>query len=87
MTNNKQQTAVEWLAEQLPLIQQEGLRDVIEEAKVMERRQSISILTKYHNSLFLLPLNEGALISIYNHIVDSNKMINKAQNETYGGNK
>jgi hypothetical protein len=80
MSNETKQTAVEWLVEQLPLIQQEGLRDVIEEAKVMEKRQSISILTKYHNSLFLLPLNEGEVISIYNHIVDPNKMINKAQN-------
>jgi hypothetical protein len=32
-------TAVEWLVEQLPLIQQEGLRDVIEEAKEMEKEQ------------------------------------------------
>jgi hypothetical protein len=39
MTNNKQQTAVEWLVEQLPLIQQEGLRDIIEQAKVMEMEQ------------------------------------------------
>jgi hypothetical protein len=33
------QTAVEWLIEQLPLIQQEGLRDVIEQAKEMEKEQ------------------------------------------------
>jgi len=33
------QTAVEWLVEQLPLIQQEGLRYVIEEAKEMEINQ------------------------------------------------
>lgn len=33
------QTAVEWLVEQLPLIQQEGLRDVIEEAKAQEKEQ------------------------------------------------
>jgi hypothetical protein len=35
--SNKQQTAVDWLVEQLPLIQQEGLRDVIEQAKEMEK--------------------------------------------------
>jgi hypothetical protein len=33
------QTAVEWLVEQLPLIQQEGLRYVIEQAKEMEKEQ------------------------------------------------
>jgi hypothetical protein len=33
------QTAVEWLVEQLPLIQQEGLRDVIEETIHMEKQQ------------------------------------------------
>jgi len=33
------QTAVEWLVEQLPLIQQEGLRDIIEQAKEMEKEQ------------------------------------------------
>ncbi len=33
------QTAVDWLIEQLPLIQQEGLRDIIEQAKEMEKQQ------------------------------------------------
>ena len=37
INNNKQQTAVDWLVEQLPLIQQEGLRDIIEQAKEMEK--------------------------------------------------
>lgn len=32
-------TAVEWLVEQLPLIQQEGLRFIIEQAKEMEEKQ------------------------------------------------
>ena len=35
------QTAVEWLVEQLPLIQQEGLRDEIEQAKEMDKEQKI----------------------------------------------
>jgi hypothetical protein len=35
----KKQTAVEWLVEQLPLIQQEGLRDIWEQAKAMEKEQ------------------------------------------------
>jgi hypothetical protein len=47
MNNNKQQTAVEWLVEQLPLIQQEGLIDIIEQAKEMERQQ---IIDAYHTN-------------------------------------
>jgi hypothetical protein len=39
--SNKQQTAVDWLVEQLPLIQQEGLRDIIEQAKEIEKQQII----------------------------------------------
>ncbi len=35
----KKQTAVEWLIDKLPLIQQEGLRDEIEQAKEMEKEQ------------------------------------------------
>ena len=34
-------TAVEWLVEQLPQIQQEGLRDVWKQAKEMEKQQII----------------------------------------------
>lgn len=37
----EKQTAVEWLVQQLPLIQQEGLRDNIEQAKEMEKQQII----------------------------------------------
>jgi hypothetical protein len=48
MTNNKQQTAVDWLVEQLPLIQQEGLIDIIEQAKEMEKQQIIEAY-KYGN--------------------------------------
>jgi hypothetical protein len=35
----KKQTAVEWLVDQLPTIQQEGLRDQIEQALAMEKEQ------------------------------------------------
>jgi hypothetical protein len=38
------QTAVEWLVEKLPLIQQEGLRDEIEQAKEMEKEQIMDAL-------------------------------------------
>ena len=37
----KQETAVQWLVEQLPIIQQEGLRYVIEDAIHMEKQQII----------------------------------------------
>ena len=35
------ETAVEWFIDKLPLIQQEGLRDEIEQAKEMEKEQII----------------------------------------------
>jgi len=35
-------TAVEWLVEKLPLIQQEGLRDEIQQAKEMEKENIIN---------------------------------------------
>ena len=44
------QTAVEWLVEQLPLIQQEGLRDEIEQAKEMEEQQIINAFDTGHRS-------------------------------------
>jgi len=75
-------TAVEWLVEQFEKYY--VFRDlkntiVYQQAKEMESGQSISVITKYHNSLFLLPLKVGEAESIYNHIVDTNEMINKAQ--------
>jgi hypothetical protein len=36
------QTAVEWLVEQLPLIQQEGLRDIFEQAKQMHKEEIVN---------------------------------------------
>ena len=53
------QTAVEWLIEKLPLIQQEGLRDEIEQAKQMEKQQIIKaykdgrsdLASNFHKSL------------------------------------
>ncbi len=40
--SNKKQSSVEWLIEKLPLIQQEGLRDDIEQAKAMHKEERIS---------------------------------------------
>ena len=42
------QTALEWFVEQLPLIQQEGLRDMIEQVKEMEKQQ---IIDAYANAV------------------------------------
>jgi hypothetical protein len=71
--SNKQQTALEWLVEQLPLIQQEGLRDVIEEAKEMEKEQII----KAHSIQFDYSYSQ----------IDPKKITGQQYyNETYGGN-
>ena len=54
------QTAVEWLVEQLPLIQQEGLRYVIEEAKEMEKEQIIRAYeTAMETDIYNEPLKIG----------------------------
>jgi len=69
----KQQTAVEWLVEQLPLIQQEGLRDVIEQAKEMEKEQII----KAHSIQFDYSYSQ----------IDPKKITGEQYyNKTYGGN-
>jgi hypothetical protein len=39
-------TAIEWFVEQLTIIQQEGLRDIIEQAKEMEKNQIIDAYLK-----------------------------------------
>jgi hypothetical protein len=46
MENNKSVTAVEWLVEQLPQIQQQGLRDIWEQALELEKQQ---IIDAYQN--------------------------------------
>ena len=54
------QTAVEWLVEQLPLIQQEGLRYVIEQAKEMEKEQIIQAYeTAMETDIYNEPLKIG----------------------------
>jgi hypothetical protein len=63
-----QQTAIEWLVEQLPLIQQEGLRDIFEQAKAMEKEQ----ITQAH-LLGLLSLIK----------MEATKQVEQYYNETY----
>ena len=63
------QTAVEWLVEQLPLIQQEGLRYVIEEAKEMEKEQ---IMEAYNTSFLLRDKPYSTAEKYYKETYESN---------------
>lgn len=45
----KQQTAIEWVIEQLPIIQHGGLRDVFNQAKAMEKEQIIKSYKDHHD--------------------------------------
>ena len=58
------QTAVEWLAEQYNLV---GTAEY-EQAKEMEEQNTIEILERYHNSLFIIPLKEGEAKEILKHL-------------------
>ena len=49
---SNKQTAVQWLIEQLPIIQQEGLRDVIEDAIHMEKQQIIDAWNNGDTSVY-----------------------------------
>jgi hypothetical protein len=75
MSNNKQQTAVEWLEETMlkPLIQWPD--DIWEQAKEMEKQQIIKARYSLSKSTSVLKSSE-----------DLDEAINY-YNETYGGNK
>ena len=55
------QTAVEWLEQKMRKPEWHSLKrgDIIEQAKEMEEQNTIEILERYHNSLFIIPLKEG----------------------------
>jgi len=54
------ETAVEWLLNMIDYNQQMlGIKEIIEQAKEMEREQMIYIIETYHNNLFYLPLSEN----------------------------
>jgi hypothetical protein len=75
MSNNKQQTAVEWIEHQ---VEQQGithyfsLREILEQAKEMEKEQMIEF---------------GELV--WKNLLRSDKIMKSRDvyNETYGGNK
>jgi hypothetical protein len=71
------QELLKWVRATLPmdLDTPQMIEAKIESLIEKEKEQSISILTKYHNSLFSLPLKDGEAEAIYNHIVNSNKMV------------
>ena len=71
------QELLKWVRATLPmdLDTPQMIEAKIESLIEKEKEQSISILTKYHNSLFSLPLKDGEAEAIYNHIVNTNKMV------------
>ncbi len=71
------QELLEWVRATLPmdLDTPRMIEAKIESLIEKEKEQSISILIKYHNSLFSLPLKDGEAEAIYNHIVNTNKMV------------
>ena len=87
--SNKQQTAVDWLVEQLPLIQQEGLRDIIEQAKELEKQQKQKYLMAILDCKNLLKeINKTATVGqtqINIKIFELENILNAEQyyNETY----
>jgi hypothetical protein len=61
-------TAVEWFAKQLPQIQQEGLRDIWEQAKEMEKEQ---ITDAYYDGSQDLNYKIGSAEQYYNETFKS----------------
>ena len=81
MTNNKQQTAVEWLVKELnqkinfiPLDKWDMIRDIIQQAKEMEKEQMIDFAVEftYGTKRVGEPLKKDFI---------------KLYNETYGGDQ
>jgi hypothetical protein len=75
------QTTVEWLVKQLPQIQQEGLRDIWEQAKAMEKEQiedahieGQRVFDNYEHTQWTTDQAEQYYNETY-HSVESNEMI------------
>jgi hypothetical protein len=72
----KEQTAVEWLLDWMSKNQYfigNDLLKAVEQAKEMEKEQSIELLTKYHDGLFYVPFKDGEAEAIYNHLTNRNE--------------
>ena len=80
MTNNKQQTAVEWFVEQLPNKLKPHLKKELKQAKEMEKEQTKNIAVEsyysYTQYLEQLPKIGGATVEMD---------FEQWYNETYGG--
>ena len=67
-------TAVEWLIEELKgVYESDYLNKLVQQAKEMEKEQSIELLTKYHDGLFYVPFKDGEAEAIYNHLTNRNE--------------
>ena len=89
-------TSIEWLIDQLPLIQQEGLRDVWEQAKEMYKQEIMNtyiiadsestIEDSEHNALKFYErtyVNKGSDNTLKDyHIVEANEMVEFPKQET-----
>ncbi len=42
--------------------------EIINQAKEMEKKQKIDLLTKHHNRMFYIPFKEGEAEAIYNFL-------------------
>ena len=78
MTNNKQQTAVEWLSEKVlhrewELLTQEKKRKILEQAKEMQKEQAIKL--HYEYELYVM-MNESDVMTF-----------GQFYKQTYGGGK
>jgi hypothetical protein len=72
----KEQTAVQWFREKVFFkgsYTGEELRQLFEDALEMEKKQSIELLTKYHDGLFYVPFKDGEAEAIYNHLTNRNE--------------
>ena len=71
MSNNKQETAVDWLLNEWPILNSELPQWLIEQAKEMEKEQMFEFAYEYCEAVI-----GGCTLSPYHYY-----------NETYGGNK
>jgi hypothetical protein len=70
---SKELISVEWLVEKIKLkydIDFYHIKNDIKQAKKLEKQQRIDLLTKYHDRLFFIPLQEGEAERIYNHLIN-----------------
>jgi hypothetical protein len=86
--NNKQQTAVEWLVKELnqkidfiPITQWESIKEIIEQAKEMEKEQIVNTWSQATTLDYEIGLLDASYILCQIHNAE------QYYNETYGGNK